>query len=459
MSTGGAPRSVMRAAVLAPLLPAGLIAAQMAALVTLLTDARVAVAVVAAAAAAGTGWGASSGVRRPPRRGPVERMAFRVGGGVVVLLVALGVRLIAVAAPPPTGGGLGGVPLLDGATIVVLIALLPFIATGRSLGRAYRRQADPKTTRHQRRDADRVVPAMLLSGAVVVGLISTVGSAAGVTGSVIARAVPLVWLVVAAVIAVTARGVVLDARSAPSAAPGLAGWARRTAPVALGVVAVALAGALALSAAGDVWQGDWLPALPSGLVGVLDPPAPEREPAGEVDPAPPPAEFSIPTVATVLLAAVVVLLVLVALPRARRVVRVWRTDARTSLLDLLRELFGSREVERRTDDGDEIAIAPSDTTRTVRMPARFSSWVRRLRPRPSDPAAAIMYDYQRVQDRFPPDRRRRQPETVLTHAHRVQAAALDELADLVCAIRYAGRSATRADAERSRQLTRTLTRR
>jgi hypothetical protein len=82
--------------------------------------------------------------------------------------------------------------------------------------------------------------------------------------------------------------------------------------------------------------------------------------------------------------------------------------------------------------------------------------VERFRPRPREPAAAILHDYRLVQRRLPDGRRRRPSETVLAHAVREDIGALSELADLVCDIRYAGRRPTTTDADRSRQLTRTL---
>jgi hypothetical protein len=107
------------------------------------------------------------------------------------------------------------------------------------------------------------------------------------------------------------------------------------------------------------------------------------------------------------------------------------------------------------DEQDQ--VDPAESVADVPLAARVPDWVQRFRPRPRDPAAAILYDYRQVQRRLPGARRRRSSETVLAHAAREHAAALAELADMVCAIRFAERTPTADDAERSRLLVRRVT--
>ena len=125
---------------------------------------------------------------------------------------------------------------------------------------------------------------------------------------------------------------------------------------------------------------------------------------------------------------------------------------------LLRSLLGRGRTARVVVDEEVDPADPPEHTAQAALPRTAADWVERVRPRPRDPAAAILYDYRRVQRRLPGARRRRSSETVLAHAARERATALIELADLVCAIRFAERRPTPADAERSRQLARILAR-
>jgi hypothetical protein len=376
------------------------------------------------------------------RHGAPGRAVLGVGRLLILLGIAALVRLASTGMP---AGGLIGVTLLvPGVLVVVGYGL------GRAVGRIHRRQADPLAGHAAHRGADAALMGVVLAGVVAVTMVTVLAWTSNAPWTP-ARQTPVTWFVVAVAAVVVGRPAVLRARNRTVAA-GAGGWLRAAAPLVGVVVALTLCIALALTVGLERALRDALPTLPTWRLGLFDPAVDAS--------APPPRTWDESTAGVVwqivVLVTIVVLLTVGRFARRRR--RPQPYGPGLSLRMLLRSLLGlgrSRRVVTAADEQDQ--VDPAESVADVPLAARVPDWVQRFRPRPRDPAAAILYDYRQVQRRLPGARRRRSSETVLAHAAREHAAALAELADMVCAIRFAERTPTADDAERSRLLVRRVT--
>jgi hypothetical protein len=432
------PAAVVRGAMLSAAVPVGLLLAMTAAVVA----PRLAPAVVLVTTGGLAAWGARAGALATGRLGGFLRHGVvRIVRLAVLLATAAAVLIVSVGVAPDDVVGLHLV-------VPVALTAVAFLA-GRTVGRIVRRQADPLVVPAAHRSADSA-----LMGVVAVG-VGVVLAVAGVAWSSAAawvppRWMPLAWLVVAVVAVVAGRPAVLQARTGSTRAASEA-WVRATLPLAGIITALLVVVALVLGLGLELQLRDALPELPSWQFDLF---------GGVADPeAPPPRRWepSADGIGWQLAVLVAIALLLTVGRVARRRRRPQPHGLGLSLLALLRSLFGVRRSRRTIDEEEAEPVDPPNAVGSP-LPVSAPRWVRRLRPRPRDPSAAILHDYRLVQRRLPPARRRRSSETVLAHAAREQAAALDELADLVCAIRFAERRPTAADAERSRQLVRTLIR-
>lgn len=429
---------MLRAAQLSAALPVGLLLSIVAAVAA----PSLAAVVVLIAAAAAAAWGARVGVlaggRRPALlwRGAV--LAVRSG---VLLGVAAIVRL---ASSPTPVAGLVGLPLLAPGLLVVLA-----YGMGRAIGTIHRRQADPLAVHAAHRSADAALMATVLLGVIAATGMTVVAWTTDATWTP-PRWTLVLWLGVAIVAVLSGRPAVLRARTGTSpSAEG--GWLTAALPLVGIVAALILCVALALSVGLEPRLRDALPTLPTWRLDLFGPTTSRG--------APPARSWDDSTAGVAwqvaVLAAIVLLLTVGRVARRRR----RRSHGPgLSLRMLLRSLLGRGRSSRVPDvDEEQDASDRVEAVDAVALAARAPAWVQRLRPRPRDPAAAILHDYRLVQRRLPTDRRRRPSETVLAHAHREHAADLAALAEMVCAIRFAERVPTAHDAERSRQLVRRLT--
>ncbi|HEX6255602.1 MAG TPA: hypothetical protein VFZ70_07285 [Euzebyales bacterium] len=398
--------------------------------------------VLAVAVGIAAAWGARVGVEATDRRGGiVGRMVLRVLRGVVLVGVAALTMVVSGTGAPAVRG-----PPLAVPSVLLITAFL----AGRSIGRIHRRQADPLRTVRAHRSADAALMGALLTGVLVVAGIVTLAWAAD--GLVPPPAwIGVAWVLVAFAMVVGARPYVLRARAAMTGPPDGDGWTRTLLPV-LGVTVLLVAvAAIALAAGAESALRAALPQMPAVQLDLLDGTA--GSPASAPSAPAPPSRRVIWQIAALLALA---LAIVIGPVRRRRGQRRVRPGHGMSLLMFLRSLFAFRRDRTTVDAPDEVLAARTPPPDDVGVRAPPPAWTRLLRRRPRDPEAAILYDYRQVQRRLPPSARRRSSETVLAHATRSGAAALDELAGLVCAIRYAGREATAADAARSRELARQL---
>lgn len=402
--------------------------------------APVAVLVATAAVAA---WGARVGaLAGGRRRALLWRGAVLIVRSGVLLGVAAIVRLTSSGTPVTD---LVGVPLIVPGTLVIL-----GYAFGRAIGGIHRRQADPLAVPAVHRGADSALMAAVLAGVVATTAVAAVAWTSDAAWTPPRWALVL-WLGVAVGVVLAGRPTVLRARTgtSPSASGG---WLRAASPL-VGVVAVlVLCVALVLSVGLELRLRDALPTLPTWRLDLFD---------AATDRATPPTRAWEESTSSVVWQIVVLVAVILLLTVGRVAGRRRRRDPQgpgLSLRMLLQSLLGrgrSSRVPAADDERD-----PDDPVRAVgdrALAARAPAWVQRFRPRPRDPAGAILHDYRLVQRRLPSARRRRPSETVLAHAEREHAADLAELAELVCAIRFAQRVPTADDAERSRLLVRRLT--
>lgn len=430
--------TVVRVAMLSVALPVGLLLWMVAAVVA----PRLAPAAVLVATGAVAAWGGRVGVLSGGRRPGLLRR------GAVVLTrwsALLGVATVVRIASHGTAEDLVGVGLLAPGVLVVL----GFLA-GRDIGRIHRRQADPLAVPAAHRGADAALMAAVLVGVVAATTVVVLAWTSDASWTPSRWALPT-WLAVAIAAVVSGRPTMLRARSgtSPSASGG---WLKAAVPLVGVVVALTLCVAVALSAGLELRLRDALPSLPSWSLNLFDP-ATDRA-------APQPRSWEESTAGVVwqivLLVAVVLLLTVGRFARRRR-----RRDPHgpgLSLRMLLRALLGRGRARRVVaDDEERDPDSPVEAVADAPLGAGATAWVQRFRPRPRDPAAAILHDYRLVQRRLPGPRRRRPSETVLAHAEREHTADLAELADMVCAIRFAGHAPTADDAERSRLLARRLT--
>lgn len=432
--------TVVRAAMFAAAAPVSLLVA----LAAWVVARRLEPVVVLAASAGVAAWGARAGVLASGRRGGVlRRGVVRVARLTALLVLAAVVRIVSSGTPP---AGVVGLPLVVPGALLVGSFLV-----GRTVGRVLRRQVDPLTTPGAHRSADAALLSASVTGvAVVLGCVVLAHSVDG--APLPARWVPLAWLVVAVAAVVSTRPVVLRARTGTTAG---AGWPRSLVPV-LGLAVVLVAGiGLVLAAGLELQLRTVLPALPTWQLGLFD----RVADAGQASP----ARWRPPTPGVAwqiaLLVTVALLLTVGRFAHRRRRRRPGPPGVGMSLRMLLRLLLRSGRPGRSVDDDE---LDATDPPTGVAVSAGSSSpapaWLRHLRPRPRDPAAAILHDYRLVQRRLPAGRRRRPSETVLAHADREHAEELAELGAMVCAIRFAQRAPSAADAERSRLLARRLIR-
>jgi len=421
-------------------LPVGLLAAMVAEVVV----SRLAPVAVLVATGGVAAWGARVGVLASCRRhGLVVGAVVGVGRLLILLGIAALVRLASTGMP---AGGLISVTLLvPGVLVVVGYGL------GRAVGRIHRRQADPLAGHAAHRGADAALMGVVLAGVVAVTAVTVLAWTSDAPWTP-ARPTPVTWFVIAVAAVVVGRPAVLRARTRTVAA-GTGGWLRAAAPLVGVAVVLTLCIALALTAGLERALRDALPSLPSWRLDLFDP----AIDAG----ASPPRTWDESTAGVAwqiaVLVAIVVMLTVGRFAKRRR--RRQPYGPGLSLRMLLRSLLGLGRPRRVVTDADEQdPVDPPEAVADVPLAARAPDWMQRLRPRPRDPAAAILYDYRQVQRRLPGARRRRSSETVLAHAAREHAAALAELADMVCAIRFAERTPTADDAERSRLLVRRVTR-
>lgn len=434
------PDAVVRAAMLSVAFPLGLLLWMVAAVVA----PRLEPTVVLVATAGVAAWGARAGVLATGRRGGLlRRAAVRVVRLVVLLAVAAVVRWVSSGTPLVE---LLGPPLLVPGVLVVVGFLI-----GRAIGRIHRRQADPLAVQAVHRSADAASMAAVLAGVVAVTAVTAAAWTSDATWTP-ARWTLVMWLGVAVAAVLSGRPAVLRARTGTSPAAS-GGWLRAAVPLVGVVTALTLCVALALSVGLELRLRAALPTLPTWRLDLFDP--------GTDRAAPPPRTWDESTTGVVwqivVLVAIVLLLTVGRFTRRRR--RPQPHGPGLSLRMLLRSLLGLGRSSRIVADDHALdPVDPPDPVVDVTLAARPPGWVQRVRPRPRDPAAAILHDYRLVQRRLPGGRRRRPSETVLAHAEREHAADLAELADMVCAIRFAERPPTAADAQRSRLLARRLTR-
>lgn len=399
---------------------------------------------MAVAAATIAAWGARTGVLGPGRRrGLAWRGLVQLARLAGVVAASIAVRVASLGAPPSQPDALS----------VVTFALLFFVfLSGRTVGRIHRRQADPMTTAGAHRTADAALVAVLVTGTVLVIAI-TVG---GWTIDALvppARWFPLLWLLVTVATVVAARPTVLHARTATSDLSSGGGWLAALSPIAGALLIVAALITLLLVTGVGAAVRDAVPGLPALQLDLFD----GISEAGSVRPASRAASDRDPAWLVVLV--VIVVLSLVVWPTARRRRRRQRpVGAGISLLMFLRSLVGAGRASKVVVDEETELDAPPPEAAGARPIQTLPPWIARLRPRPREPAAAILHDYRRVQRRLPERRRRRPSETVLAHAARTDVDELGELAGLVCAIRYAGWRPKADDADRSQELARVVLR-
>jgi hypothetical protein len=400
--------------------------------------------VLALAAGVAAAWGARVGVLATDRRGGiVRRMVLRVLRAAAMVAVGAATMLASGTATAAVRGPLLAVPS------VLLIA--SFLA-GRSVGRINRRQADPLRTVRGQRAADAALMGLLLTGVLVVAGIVTLAWAVDDLARPPAWT-GIGWLLVALTLVIGARPSVLRARAGMAGPSDDVSWVRAVLPL-VGVTALVVAGAaIALATGAETALRSALPELPAMQWDLLDG---STGTAAAVPTRPGPASRRVIWQIAALLA--IALAIVVGPLRRRRGRRPVRPGRGMSLWMFLRSLFATRRDRTTVDGTDEVLPAEVPDAEDVGVGAPRPAWTRLLRRRPRDPGPAVLFDYRQVQRRLPPAGRRRSSETVLAHAARSDAAALDELAELVCAIRYAGRRATPDDAARSRELSHQLRR-
>ena len=444
------PASLVAAAVLVTTVPAGVLAWQATTLLALAVPALPSAAVVLTATVVAA-VGAAIGVRRTP---PAEVGLIRASAQRTMRLVALAVAAAAVVAAAAGGA----TPVGGRLTAVVLVVLVVAFAGGQGVGDAYRRQVRTTATAAQRHDADRSLPFRVLvatAASLVLGVLGELAEAAP-GGPAVARWLPLMVLVAGVAGVAAARHLVLRARSDRTAGALAPAWWRGTVRIGLVVVAVAAVGGVLLLAGGERWLADALPDPPGWPETSL---AADREPsaaAAEQPPSAPPPLWQVLTV----VALVVVALVATRGPRRRRAAP-GRPGQRMSLWMLIRSVLTMLRPEADERVGEETPVeppAPRSREEAV-LPSPLRHLVARLRPRPREPAAAILHDYRAVQRHLDRGARRQAAETPLRHAGRLAIDDLRELASLVCTSRYTTHQATEADAARSRELARRLVRR
>lgn len=439
MSRYDPPADVVRASMFAAALPLALLGWLVATVAFWLTPLAVAVSAGGAAA-----WGARAGLLDSARRrGFVRRQALR--GGWLLGMVGLATVVLVVSGTPPVAPR----AVALGFPVALLVAAF---GAGRSVGRTHRRQADPLSMDRVHRAADAALVGVVLIGIVVVFAIMTLGW----TVDGLARPPAWIgfgWLLVAVAALVGARPGVLHARTSTTRLPDRYGWVRALLPMAAAAGVLITLVAIVLNTGVGAAVRSALPQPPAAQLDLSDAPD-ERPPATSGADEPPDSSGAWYWLLVALLFAVVMVAGLRPMARRRRPPQI--RGPGMPLLEFLRSLFAGREA-RRVVVGEEIELEePSSDVADVAVRIPLPAWTRRLRPRPRDPTAAVLHDYRQVQRRLPPESRRRPSETPLAHAARQDTAALRELADLVCAIRYAGHAATAHDAALSRELTREL---
>lgn len=467
MSAGTAPAvataqrssaALSAVAALVPVVPLGVLAWQVGGVLAHTVEPACSPAVLALTAAGVAAWGGHSGLAaggrdRPARQGRLARL----GRLALVVLVAVGLRLLSPTSTTAMGGLHGGpAGIVDPLLIALTVVLVLVAAAARAVGRSYRRQADPRGRGARQQRADLALPAMMLTGLSLAVLLHTVGWLTGVPGLPVAIAgwVPPLYLTASLTGIALGRDAVLRARSSTPGGPGGRAWWRAVIPLA----AAAALLLLVIAGVGLHWGGEaWLMGLTrqlrgGGMPAGLRPPLVIPGGGGHGRPYTPIPSHTAPWQLVAMAGIFVLLGVLVAATgRARR-----RDGPGLPLWVVLRGLFGIRGSSRRARTMDEESIAPALRPQDAeRLPGAVRGLFARLRPRPRDPAAAILYDYGMVQRRLA-GRGRRASETALRHAARIDDARLGELAQLVCAVRYAGHVPSAADAQRSRELARRL---
>jgi hypothetical protein len=435
------PAAVVRVSSLVAAVPIALLAWLAVEVAVPWLAARV-LAVVAGVAAA---WGARVGALATDRRGGiVRRLTLRVLRAVV---------LVATAVATMVASGTAASAVLDPLLAVPSAVLIAAFLAGRSIGRIHRRQADPLRTVRELRSADAALIGALLTGVLVVGGIVTLAWAAD-TAARPPSWIGVAWVLVALALVVGARPYVLRARAGMTGPPDGDAWVRSVLPLIGGAGLLITAAAVLLTMGAESALRDALPELPAIQLDVLDGSADATAAAPS---RPEPRSRGVIWQIAALLA--IALLIVLGPVRRRPGRRPVRPGHGMSLLMFLRSLFAFRRDRRTVDAPDEVLAAQAPDADEVGVRGPGPAWTRLLRRRPRHPGDAILYDYRQVQRRLPAPGRRRSSETVLAHAARSDAPELDELAELVCAIRYAGHEATAADAARSRELSQQLRRR
>lgn len=446
---------LLAAAVLVTIVPAFVLAWQAVTLLALgLPELPSGAVVLTATVVAGVG--AAVGVRRAP---PAQ-----VGLARGLALRAVRAAALAVTAATVVAAAAGGTtPVVGPLTAVVLLVLVVAFGAGQGVGDAYRRQVRAAVTAAQRHDADRALPFRVLAAtaaSLVLGVISAfAGEAPG--GPAVARWLPLLVLSTGVAGVAAARHVVLRARADRTLGALSTAWRRGTVRIGLVVLAVVAVGGLVLLGGGERWLADALPDPPGWPDTSLTFDGMPSGPAAD-EPAPPPPPPSSPPLWLVLavVGLVVVALVVIRWPR-RRPIASGRPGEGMSLWALIQSVLAMLRPEADDRVGVETPVAPppprsrDDTV----LPTPLRQLAARLRPRPREPAAAVLHDYRAVQRHLDRHGRRQAAETPLHHASRLAVDDLRELADLVCTIRYTTHRVTGADAARSRELARRLVRR
>jgi hypothetical protein len=387
---------------------------------------------------------------------PVPSKAEILARIAILVLIALGIRFTV----PTPGLALDEIRsddgrLFSGAFLLALALLAIGFAVGHSVARGVEHLATPARTVRIARDRERRALVVwwwtMLLHVFVVG----VTPSGGVAASIVLAVCALVSLILLAD---------LRLRTAPPAAtrPPIVAAPRRVraAGVVFAVVAVVSLTAV-LTPLGPLESLRTVPSVPTWLPewGFGEPPAPESldgllgeqeevEPREERMP-PPEREWSVPTPPWQLVAALAALGVL-ALLRPHR----WRRGLRR-LLAIIRL---SRWLGDDTAVGEVTDLEELEDEAERRQRGRVARVLDRIRPRPRDPRAAVLYDYFHVERVLAKQQQGREGhETPHEHAVRVHVSeAHEELADLAADARFARTAPDAPTIARARDLRREI---